>query len=72
MVTVQYRFKENGPVQIELYDVSGRSFGKWSSHFENNTLETHFPIPVPVPAGMYLLKANNGKEQMAARLVVIQ
>lgn len=70
MVTVQYQFKDNGPVKIELYDISGREIGTWSPHFENNTLETHFPIPVP--AGMYLLKANNGKEQIDERLVVFQ
>lgn len=69
-LSIKYRFAENLPVTLELYDVMGRKLGVWNPSSADHSAETQFHLPLQVQPGLYTLKATNGTEQQAVRLVI--
>ncbi len=71
-ITVDYKFKDNFPVTIMLYDIRGAIIGMYTPGFPDNTKECNFPINLPsgIAAGMYFVKISNGVDIMNSRIIV--
>lgn len=73
VLTVKYNFGDNLPVTMYVYDLQGRLLEQIEMPFADNTLDCFFSINLKksnLQAGVYLLKASNGKETLHAKVIV--
>lgn len=68
--TIKYRFKNNGNVKMDIFDVLGRNIVSRDMPFADNTQECYYLLHLIMPSGMYIINLNNGTEQQTTRMVV--
>jgi len=72
---IRFAFSTEAPVRLSIYDVSGQAVRSFSSHFLRLTSHSLFwdgrdESGIEVPSGIYLLRAEAGKESVTGRVVV--
>lgn len=66
--TVQFNSDSSQPVQVDLYDLRGRSV--YHSNFENTGFFTQNIQLTALQIGMYVLKVKDGNKQVMRKLVI--
>jgi len=66
--TVQFNSDSSQPVQVDLYDLRGRSV--YHSNFENTGFFSQNIQLTALQIGMYVLKVKDGNKQVMRKLVI--
>jgi hypothetical protein len=72
---IRFALSTEAPVRLTIYDISGHAVRFFSSHFSRLTSHSLFwdgrdDSGSEVPSGVYLLRAEDGKESITGRVVV--
>jgi len=73
IVTIGYHFKDNGPVQANIYSVQGILLQSFTMPFEDNTQQSYYTLDLSkcaLPSGVYLIRLSNEKESLSQKLVI--
>ena len=71
-ITLHYRFKDNGNIQIRLSDLTGKLIATKRVSNIDATVDTFTPFyfdELSLKNGLYLLSVDNGKERMMSKFI---